>query len=325
MNGQFKKGAVTLLSVALLAACGQNANKETDGMSNSEPTTEVSDQSVGDAKVTLEGLGDHYHTGDNVHLHAHVEGDVATWRWIKLVDDQSEVIEGNDTDHLEIPAEDGMSIKAQALDKEGAILGESDPAQVTIDDHLGSDGDETSKRIYNGFFYNDEVFDRELSDWEGQWQSIHTYLADGELDEVLNHKADANNDPKKDFDYYRDYYTKGYETDVKNIDIQDNKVTFTTEDDKQSTAEYEYDGYEILNYERGNRGVRFVYKRSDDNDQMPQYIQFSDHMIAPQKASHYHLYWGNDRAALLDEVENWPTYYPVDYTAEDIRRDMLAH
>ncbi|NLL32990.1 MAG: zinc ABC transporter substrate-binding protein AdcA, partial [Enterococcus cecorum] len=41
------------------------------------------------------------------------------------------------------------------------------------------------------------------------------------------------------------------------------------------------------------------------------YLQFSDHAISPQKAGHFHLYFGNEsQEALLNELENWPTYYP---------------
>lgn len=56
-----------------------------------------------------------------------------------------------------------------------------------------------------------------------------------------------------------------------------------------------------------------------------QFIQFSDHGIAPNKAGHYHLYWGDDRAALLEEVTNWPTYYPSSMEAKEIVSEMKAH
>ena len=55
------------------------------------------------------------------------------------------------------------------------------------------------------------------------------------------------------------------------------------------------------------------------------FIQFSDHLIAPEKSGHYHLYWGNDREALLKEVTHWPTYYPSALTGEDVAQEMMAH
>ena len=85
------------------------------------------------------------------------------------------------------------------------------------------------------------------------------------------------------------------------------------------------DGHEILTYEKGNRGVRYIFRKSAGDDAAPQFIQFSDHKIAPDKADHYHIYWGNDRATLLKEVTNWPTYYPAGLTGEQIVEELLAH
>ena len=68
--------------------------------------------------------------------------------------------------------------------------------------------------------------------------------------------------------------------------IEDNSFTFQNADGTEMTAEYDYDGHEVLlEYERGNRGVRFIFTRVGGSEEMPQYIQFSDHSIAPHKTS----------------------------------------
>lgn len=323
MNRFIKRGSIVLVTAGILAGCASESDQqaadsqqvEEPAMDNQDTAKEASDVAQ---TVDIEGLQDHYHTGDKVKLIA--KGDGAAWQW---VDGNDQVI--GDSEMLEIDAKDGLQVKAQALDDNDQIIGESDLMEIHIDDHHGTDGDEVASRIYSGFFYNDEIEARELSDWEGQWQSVHTYLADGDLDEVMEHKAEAADDPEKTAEYYKEYYTKGYETDIQYIDIHGSEVTFTDEEGEQQSADYEHDGHEVLEYERGNRGVRFVFKRVGDNDKMPKYIQFSDHAIAPQEALHYHLYWGDDRQELLDEVEHWPTYYPIDYTIEQIKADMMAH
>lgn len=323
MNRFIKRGSIVLVTAGILAGCASESDQQADdsqqveesAIDNQDTAEEASDVAQ---TVDIEGLQDHYHTGDKVKLIA--KGDGAAWQW---VDGNDQVI--GDSEMLEIDAKDGLQVKAQALDDNDQIIGESDLMEIHIDDHHGTDGDEVASRIYSGFFYNDEIEARELSDWEGQWQSVHTYLADGDLDEVMEHKAEAADDPEKTAEYYKEYYTKGYETDIQYIDIHGSEVTFTDEEGEQQSADYEHDGHEVLEYERGNRGVRFVFKRVGDNDKMPKYIQFSDHAIAPQEALHYHLYWGDDRQELLDEVEHWPTYYPIDYTIEQIKADMMAH
>ncbi|MGY4688284.1 metal-binding protein ZinT [Salibacterium sp. K-3] len=181
---------------------------------------------------------------------------------------------------------------------------------------------EEEQQIYNGYFEDSQVEDRPLSDWEGDWQSVYPYLQDGTLDEVFSHKAEEEGE--KTAEGYKEYYTKGYQTDVNRIVIEGQTVTFH-ENGEETSSDYAYDGYEILTYEAGNRGVRYIFEKEGDAGEAPAYIQFSDHSIAPNDANHYHLYWGDDREALLEEVTNWPTYYPSDLSGEEIVHEMKAH
>ncbi|UBH09632.1 metal-binding protein ZinT [Macrococcus armenti] len=184
--------------------------------------------------------------------------------------------------------------------------------------HHMSDAD---KKVYEGYFDDSAVKDRKLTDWEGSWQSVYPFLKDGTLDEVFEHKAE---DQKKTAEEVKSYYTTGYKTDVSHIKIGEKEITFTQNGEKHK-GEYEYDGKEILTYEKGNRGVRYIFKRVSGDDKAPKFIQFSDHIIAPERALHFHIYMGDDRAELLKELENWPTYYPDDLSANDVKEEMLAH
>ncbi|RBP87629.1 zinc transport system substrate-binding protein [Cytobacillus firmus] len=187
--------------------------------------------------------------------------------------------------------------------------------------HTHQHNEETAK-IYEGYFENSQVKDRSLSDWEGDWQSVYPYLQDGTLDEVFTYKAEQEG--KMTAKEYKEYYNEGYQTNVGRIQIQGNKVTFFKNGEEYS-GEYIYDGYEILTYDAGNRGVRYVFKLEAEAEGLPQYIQFSDHSIYPTEAAHYHLYWGDDREKLLDEVTHWPTYYPSDMDGHDIAHEMMEH
>lgn len=175
--------------------------------------------------------------------------------------------------------------------------------------------------IYKGYFKDSQVADRALSDWAGDWQSVYSYLKDGTLDPVFAHKAEHGEKSAKE---YRDYYETGYRTDVERIVIEGDKISFY-KDGKAQSGRYVSDGHEILTYAKGNRGVRFIFKKVDGDEAAPAFIQFSDHRIAPDKSDHYHLYAGNDRAALLKEVTNWPTYYPASLKGKDIAHEMMHH
>lgn len=187
--------------------------------------------------------------------------------------------------------------------------------------HEHGSGDAVKDAVSKGYFEDSQVKDRSLTDWEGNWQSLYPYLQDGTLDPVLAHKAEAGD---KTADEYRAYYEAGYKTDVSKIVIAGDTVTFHR-GDKPARAKYVTDGHEILTYKKGNKGVRYIFKKMQGDDGAPRFIQFSDHGIAPAKAGHFHLYWGDDRSALLKQMDNWPTYYPSALSGDQIVHEMLAH
>lgn len=171
-------------------------------------------------------------------------------------------------------------------------------------------------------FEDEEVADRLLSDWAGKWQSVYPYLLDGTLNEVLEHKAGEG---EMTVDEYYEYYVTGYETDAEKIEINDNTITFY-KNSVASTATYEYKGFEILTYESGSKGVRYQFEAIGDTNGAPRFVQFSDHMIEPNKSEHFHIYFGNEGfAALLEEMDNWPTYYEEGLSGAEIVEDMIAH
>ncbi|RPF56671.1 ZinT/AdcA family metal-binding protein [Abyssicoccus albus] len=188
-------------------------------------------------------------------------------------------------------------------------------------DHAHGEMSEDEQKIYDGYFKDEQVKDRDLSDWEGDWQSVYPYLKDGSLDPVMEKKAEEGDKSAKE---YKEYYTTGYKTDIEHIGIHDGEVTFKKAD-SEAKGQYEYEGKEILQYEKGNRGVRFIYKKISGDGEAPGYIQFSDHAIAPNKAGHFHLYMGDDNEALLKEMEHWPTYYKDHLSADDIVHEMNHH
>ncbi|MGJ8544953.1 MAG: ZinT family metal-binding protein [Sulfitobacter sp.] len=175
--------------------------------------------------------------------------------------------------------------------------------------------------IYDGHFDDAQIEQRPFSDWQGDWQSVFPLLEAGKLAPVMAHKAESGTKTAQE---YADYYAAGYATDVDRITIEGPLVTFYGAAGAVQ-GRYISDGYEILTYKKGNRGVRFIFEKAAGDAQAPQFIQFSDHKIAPAVSDHYHLYWGNDRAALLNEVSNWPTYYPAALSADEIVSEMLAH
>ncbi|MCX8958651.1 metal-binding protein ZinT [Erwinia psidii] len=181
---------------------------------------------------------------------------------------------------------------------------------------------ETERQASEGIFDDINVKNRQLSDWDGLWQSLNPYLLRGDLDPVLQQKAKKG---EKTLEEYRAYYRKGYATDVDMIGIENNVIEFHR-GDKVSACHYDYVGYKILTYVSGKKGVRYLFECRDKPSLAPAYVQFSDHIIAPRRSSHFHIFFGNtSQQALLSEMDNWPTFYPWTLNKEQIVEEMLHH
>ncbi|GEM02441.1 zinc transport system substrate-binding protein [Halolactibacillus halophilus] len=327
-------GFIVAVLLFLLVACQNNLEEEQETAADNLHDVPV--------QATIDGLANHYHTDDSIELIVRVDeiNDYSHWHWYTRVAEEAWTESADSTNVFHAVAEiNELEIKAILFDDEHQPYLQSDVVTVVIDDHEGDHDhaghdhgdddhadhnhahDEETEAVYNGYFEDNDIEDRTLADWEGDWQSVYPYLLAGDLDPVFEKKAEDGEMSAAD---YQEYYTTGYETDVERITIEDDTFTFYTSDDEMS-ASYTYDDYEILTYEKGNRGVRYSFKRSSGDENMPQYIQFSDHAIRPQTAHHFHLYWGDNRDELLEEVTNWPTFYPAHLDSEGLVHDMLAH
>lgn len=182
---------------------------------------------------------------------------------------------------------------------------------------------EMEQKAAEGEFADSNVKDRALTDWDGMWQSVYPYLVSGELDPVFKQKAEKGKG--KTAEEVKAYYRKGYATDVDTIGIENGVMEFHT--GKQvASCQYDYAGYKILTYTSGKKGVRYLFECKDADSKAPKFVQFSDHIIAPRASAHFHIFMGNtSQQALLEEMDNWPTYYPYQLKAQAVVDEMLHH
>ncbi|WP_312056986.1 metal-binding protein ZinT [Pantoea brenneri] len=179
------------------------------------------------------------------------------------------------------------------------------------------------QKAAEGDFADADVKDRPLSDWDGLWQSVYPLLESGELDPVWQKKAQQ--DGSKTAQQVKDYYRKGYATNVDTIGIENGVMEFHS-GDRVSACRYHYAGHRILTYTSGRKGVRYLFECQEANSDAPKYVQFSDHTIAPRKSAHFHIFMGNrSQQDLLAEMDNWPTYYPWQMMNAQVVDEMLHH
>ncbi|MFA1646081.1 MAG: ZinT/AdcA family metal-binding protein, partial [Enterobacteriaceae bacterium] len=138
-------------------------------------------------------------------------------------------------------------------------------------------------------------------------------------------KKKAEKEKSKSFDEIKAYYRTGYATDVETIGIENNVMEFHT-GKNVSRCEYVSNGYKILTYASGKKGVRYLFECKDASSKAPKFVQFSDHTIGPRQSAHFHIFMGNtSHEALLKEMDNWPTYYPNEMYKEQVVDEMLHH
>lgn len=193
-----------------------------------------------------------------------------------------------------------------------------------IENPLEDRWEQEEKTVYDGYFEDSAVKDRTLLDWNGAWQTVDSYLENGTLDPVFEYKAKVN--PEKTAKEYKEYYKVGYHTDVAKITIKGNELTFTFKNGEVKKAEYRYSGKKVLDYQAGNRGVRYLFEAKEPQNSAYRYVQFSDHSIEPSDSEHFHIYLGNEsQEKLLEEMENWPTFYPAQMNGQEIAQEMMLH
>lgn len=110
---------------------------------------------------------------------------------------------------------------------------------------------EVELQASKGVFDDKNVQDRSLTDWDGVWQSVHPYLQNGDLDPVFKQKAEK--EQGKTFEQIKEYYRKGYATDIDTIGIENGVMEFHR-GNKASSCQYAYAGHKILTYASGKKG-----------------------------------------------------------------------
>jgi zinc transport system substrate-binding protein len=176
-----------------------------------------------------------------------------------------------------------------------------------------------------GAFTVKDIKNRALTDWAGDWQSVYPYLLDGTLNPVMEHKAEGGEKTARE--YYEQYKT-AYATDVDRLSITRNSMTFYR-NGVSARANYAYKGTGVIAEDDGSLWVRYKFEALGNPPQgAPRYVMFSDHLYAPAKAEHFHLYASDESFdALMADTNpvNYPTYYPAGLTKNEIVEEMIGH
>ena len=148
------------------------------------------------------------------------------------------------------------------------VLGDSVKTEETVEGMQETEhAHDHSKEVST--FEDDEVQDRSLSDWAGDWQSAYPFALDGTLDDAFAAMAEEG---EMTADEYKTYYQNGYKTDITNIDIEGDHIEFTYEDGKKVGSDYKYVGYYIQNWSTGTKAAMYRFEAVDRTSGAPEVL-----------------------------------------------------
>nr|WP_302656536.1 ZinT/AdcA family metal-binding protein [uncultured Agathobaculum sp.] len=272
-----------LLLVGVLAGCGkQNDTNKTDKLSivttifpEYDWVREILGDKADNAEVTM--LLDN---GVDLHSYQPTADDI-----VKISDCDLFIYVGGESDGWVDDALKNATNKNMKVINLLDVLGDSVKTEEVVDGMQETEHDhdhDHSKEVST--FEDDEVQDRSLSDWAGDWQSAYPFVLDGTLEDAFAVMAEKGEMTAEE---YKTYYQNGYKTDITNIDIEGDHIEFTYEDSKKVGSNYKYVGYYIQNWSTGTKAAMYRFEAEDKDSGAPVYIEFNDHMIEPAAAAAY--------------------------------------
>lgn len=167
------------------------------------------------------------------------------------------------------------------------------------------------------------IKDRELSDFEGSWQSLYPFLEAGELEAYVKDHAEEHGEPE---DEVREELAEKWGCDLNAVSVDGSKIDFTFADGTTKSGEYKYAGYTPVLADDGDiHAVRYQYEAVSGDS--PKYVVFNDHGYEPGKAEHFHIYYGDGadiETALADFTYN-PFFIPADLNGEEALEVLNGH
>lgn len=200
-----------LMLVGVLAGCGkQNDTNKTDKLSivttifpEYDWVRAVLGDKADNAEVTM--LLDN---GVDLHSYQPTADDI-----VKISDCDLFIYAGGESDGWVDDALKNATNKNMKVINLLDVLGDSVKTEEVVEGMQETEHDhdhDHSKEVST--FEDDEVQDRSLSDWAGDWQSAYPFVLDGTLDDAFAAMAEKGEMTAEE---YKTYYQNGYKTDMR--------------------------------------------------------------------------------------------------------------
>ncbi|MBQ6119742.1 MAG: zinc ABC transporter substrate-binding protein [Clostridia bacterium] len=167
----------------------------------------------------------------------------------------------------------------------------------------------------------EDIKDRTLAEFNGEWQSLYPLLTAGALDAYAEHEAEEDESTKEEA---LAELTGKWQCDAEKIAVENDTITFTYADGTTASAAYTYAGFSPVLAEDGDiASVRYQF--TTDSADAPKYVQFNDHGHEPaEEVEHFHIYFGSESFDALMDSESNPFFVPADWDADAILDELMG-
>lgn len=156
-----------------------------------------------------------------------------------------------------------------------------------------------------------------LSDWNGEWNNMGSYLEKPEVQGAFKTLAKKENvDEKK----AKEDYLKKRECEFNGLKIEGNKITFTSKipsENGEKLAENEYKYVEKKAVKHGTHMLEWdVFEATDANAKYKVLLMMPIH--GEEELTHFHMRYGNDKEELFNKEGWFPTFVKPNTTDKQI-------
>lgn len=167
-------------------------------------------------------------------------------------------------------------------------------------------------------FKKEDIEERELSEFAGEYRNLSAYVLAGDFDAVAEHRKEDGETAEE----YKNECVKYFGTEVDYMNVTAEGISYVKDGKVVASANYSADGIFIEEPEEGHLHAMYQFKKTAGDDALPTYVLLDDHQIKANQERpenpHFHFAYSNESYAAAAANEVSPFMVKAGLTAADL-------
>lgn len=172
-------------------------------------------------------------------------------------------------------------------------------------------------------FTREDVEQRPLSEFAGEWRNVSGFVKDGAFDKIAEQRK-GEGETAED---YKNKLMKNFGTDFDYLNITAEGLQRVVDGKVTEEAKYTADGI-FFKEEDGHLHAAYQYRKTEEGGSLPSYILISDHKIKANQERgdnpHFHFMFSNESYEKAYESESSPMFVKASHNQESLEAWLLA-